>query len=118
MVTGVDDPVVLPDQLLAGIFRNLAELVIHIGDASLGIRRGHDGMRIERLFLVLQDLFRFPPGRDIADQAIVRNQSAPLVMMENDRIFHPANVAVLADNAVLDRINVACQKVLTDGEIR
>ena len=48
MVAGIDDPMVLAEQFLAGIFGNLAKLVVHVGDVARSVGDGHDRMSVER----------------------------------------------------------------------
>jgi hypothetical protein len=47
MVAGIDDPVVLADQLIARIPGNRAELVVDVGDPALGVGDRHDRMLVE-----------------------------------------------------------------------
>ena len=39
---------VLPQQFLARVFGNRAELVVQVGDFALRVRDGDDGMLVER----------------------------------------------------------------------
>ena len=48
METRMDDPVILPEQILARIFRDRAELIVHKSDPPLRIGDRHDGVRLER----------------------------------------------------------------------
>ena len=48
MKSGIDDAVVLADQFLARIFRNRAELIVHVSDFPLRIRDRHDRVLIDR----------------------------------------------------------------------
>ena len=52
MVAGVEDAVVLPNQLIFGKFADTAELVVDIGDRAPDVGYGHDGMLVERELLV------------------------------------------------------------------
>ena len=47
MISGIHDPVVLADQLLARIFGNRAEFVVGVGDDSFGVRDGDEGVLVE-----------------------------------------------------------------------
>ena len=48
MVARIDDAVILPKQFLAGILGDGAELVVDVGDFSLRISDGDDGVLVER----------------------------------------------------------------------
>jgi len=48
VIPGVDDAVVLPEELIARIARDLAELVVRITDAAVHVGDGHDRRMIER----------------------------------------------------------------------
>ena len=48
VIGGVDDPVILPDQLVARIPGDLAELVVDVGDPAGDVGGGDDGRVIER----------------------------------------------------------------------
>ncbi len=54
VITGVDDPVILPEQLLAGVLRDFAELVVDVGDDSALVGRRHDRGLVERVSNLLQ----------------------------------------------------------------
>ena len=56
MMSGIDDAVILPNQFLAGIPADGAELVIDVGDRALDVGDRHNGVLIEGKFLVSQDL--------------------------------------------------------------
>ena len=62
MVAGVEDAVVLPDQLLARVLADGAEFVVHIRNRALHIGYRHDGVLIESKFLVGQLLERILAG--------------------------------------------------------
>src|SRR5713101_5045726 len=47
MMTGIDDAMVLAEEFFAGIFRNLAELVVDVSDVAGGVGDGDNGMRVE-----------------------------------------------------------------------
>ena len=49
---------VLAEQFLAGILGNLAKFVVDVCDAPARVGDGHDGMRIQRRFQVVQFLDR------------------------------------------------------------
>ena len=48
MIPGVNDAMVLAEQLVLGKFGNLAELLIGVGDASTRVGGGNNGMGIDR----------------------------------------------------------------------
>ena len=50
---------VLSQQFVPRVFADVAKLIIYVGDGSLNVGRGHDGVLIEREFLVGQLLERF-----------------------------------------------------------
>lgn len=52
VITGVDDAVVLPEQLLARILRDLAELVVDVGDPSVLVGDGDDARLIDRVLQI------------------------------------------------------------------
>src|SRR5258708_38919726 len=52
MVAGIEDAMILTDQLTLGIFADGAEFLIDVGDGALDVGYGDDGMLIERKFLV------------------------------------------------------------------
>src|SRR5262245_20738578 len=54
MMAGVDDAMVLSEQFIAGIFGNLTEFVVRVGDVARRVGDGHDGMRVERVLDVAQ----------------------------------------------------------------
>src|SRR5258707_11837769 len=54
MVTGVEDAVVLTDQLVFGKFADAAELVVNIGNRALDVGHGHDGVLVESELLIGQ----------------------------------------------------------------
>ena len=58
MKTGIDDAMVLAEQLLARIFGNRAELVVHVGDFPFRVRDGDDGVLIDGRLEIVQ----FPQG--------------------------------------------------------
>src|SRR5258708_19350048 len=56
MVTGVEDAVVLTDQLVFGKFADAAELVVNIGNRALDVGHGHDAVLVESELLIGQFL--------------------------------------------------------------
>ncbi len=52
MVAGVEDAVVLAQEFLARIFADGAELVVHVGDGSLHVSGGDDGVLVEGELLI------------------------------------------------------------------
>ena len=54
----VDDPVVLAEQFLPGVLGDGAELLVHVGDAALGIGDGDDGVLVQGTLEILE----FPDG--------------------------------------------------------
>src|SRR4030095_11808329 len=54
VVPGVDDAVVLPEELIARIARDLTELVVRIGDAAVHVGDRDDRRVIERAFEIRQ----------------------------------------------------------------
>ncbi|OIQ63254.1 hypothetical protein GALL_552050 [mine drainage metagenome] len=54
MVARIDDAVVLAQQLLPGILRDGAELVVHVGDPPPGVGDGDDGVLVQRPLEILQ----------------------------------------------------------------
>ncbi len=52
MMAGIDDAMILPQQLFTGVFGDGAELVVDVGDFSLRIGDGDDGMFVKRGFQV------------------------------------------------------------------
>jgi hypothetical protein len=52
MVARVEDAMVLAQQLLLGIFAEGTEFVVDIGDGSLNVGSGDDGVLVESVFLV------------------------------------------------------------------
>jgi len=62
METGVDYPMVLADQFLAAVFRDLAKLFIDVRDSSTLIRGGDDRRFVERVFKIGQFLKEIPIG--------------------------------------------------------
>ena len=67
----VDDPVVLAEELLAGIARNLTELVVDVGDPARHVGGRDDGGVVERPFQIgeldcgfdVSHLYTGPPER-------------------------------------------------------
>ena len=75
----IDDAVILAEQLLARVFGDRAELVVHEGDLSLRIGDGHDGVLVQRGLQVddlleryLQFIFRPFALGDVDDGATAR----------------------------------------------
>jgi hypothetical protein len=73
VVPGVDEAVVLPDQLVAGVAGYLAELVVDVGDGPLLIGDGDDSRLVQRELQVgellqglAQVLLRLGPVGDVA----------------------------------------------------
>ena len=62
VIPGVDDAMILPDELLAGVLRNLAELVVDVGNRPARVGRGDDRRLIEGLAHLLE------PARGIVDE--------------------------------------------------
>ena len=60
MITGINNTMILPDQFLTGVFGDGAELVVDVGDATLGIGDGHDGVLVEGRLL----------GMDLAEELV------------------------------------------------
>ena len=56
MKPGIDDAMVLAEQFLAGIFGNLAKLIVDVGNAPARVGDGHDGMGVQGRFQVAQFL--------------------------------------------------------------
>jgi len=54
VILGVDDPVVAADQLVARIARDLAELVVHVGDEPGDVGDRHDRGVVESAFQVFE----------------------------------------------------------------
>ena len=54
MMAGVDDAMVLPDQLAARVLRDLAKLVVGVGDDAAVIGAGDDRRLVERVAHLLQ----------------------------------------------------------------
>ena len=48
MMAGIEDAMVLAQELCPGMSRDLTELVVGVGDHTGGIGDGHDGMFVER----------------------------------------------------------------------
>jgi hypothetical protein len=55
MKPGVDDAVVLAEKLLPGVFGNLAELVVDVGNAPLNVRDGDDGVCVKGRLVLHQE---------------------------------------------------------------
>jgi hypothetical protein len=47
MKAGIDDAMILPEQFLAGVFGNGAKLVVDVGDLSLRVGDGYNGVFIK-----------------------------------------------------------------------
>jgi hypothetical protein len=56
----VDDAVVLAEELLPGVLRDLAELVVHVGDDPALVGDGDDRGLVERVADLLEEPDRFP----------------------------------------------------------
>ena len=54
VIAGVHDAVILPNDLLARQAADLDEFVVAVGDVTLDIRHGHDGMLIQHKFLLIE----------------------------------------------------------------
>ena len=52
MVPGVENAMILAEQLIAGVFADGAELVVDVGDGSPHVGGGDDGVLIQSKFLI------------------------------------------------------------------
>jgi hypothetical protein len=48
MIAGINDPMILPEQFVARIFGDLAELVVDVGDPASGIGDRNNRVRVQR----------------------------------------------------------------------
>ena len=72
MLAGADNPVIVANQFFARVLRDVAELVVDVGDAADRIRGRHDGVRIQPRQHLLQHALgfharRYIPGEAVAD---------------------------------------------------
>src|SRR6266403_4736011 len=72
VVTGVENPVILADQLLLGILTDGAELLVHISNRALDISHRHDGVLIESKFLIGQLFERSLAGNQALFHRLLR----------------------------------------------
>ena len=91
MMAGIEDPVVLANQLLTGVLADRAELIIYRGDRTLDICDGNDGVLIQGKLLIGQ-LFqrRLPDGGAFLKASSVRLRSLISVRMATYLIGLPS----------------------------
>ena len=108
VVAGVENPVILADQLLLGILTDGAELLVHISNRALDISHRHDGVLIESKFLIRQlferslagneaffhGLFRPFPFRDVGADGHVLPRFAILSYERDNGRVYPVNRTV------------------------
>src|SRR5689334_8953281 len=82
MMPGVDDAVILSEQFLPRIFGNRAKLVVNVGDFSLRVGDGHDGMLVQSRFQFAE--FTFGAGTNSAVHSFVERNRSALAMTDTE----------------------------------
>ena len=98
MKAGIDDAMILAEQFLARVFRDRAELVVHVGDLSLRVGDGDDGVLVERRLHVVQ-FAQTPRGLfigafalgDVRANGDVLDRFSVVAEVRNDGGVHPVD---------------------------
>ena len=93
VVAGVDDAVIAADQLLTGVLRDLAELVVRVTDDAARIRPRDDGRLVERVVRVLELLDRaLNPGTGHDHVTVHEERGHPDQSDHQRRVDQPRSV--------------------------